>query len=108
MPTPLQAAISDTDSGEFQKVVALLGGDRMLRHRVNGPFDAHELILEGMPGAALLHLVDHLGTLPKSTSFEKAVGMSLRTIQRRKEAPSQRLNQEQSGRTWKFEYGVYT
>jgi putative toxin-antitoxin system antitoxin component (TIGR02293 family) len=28
--------------------------------------------------------------------------MSLRTIQRRKEAPSKRLNQEQSGRTWKF------
>jgi putative toxin-antitoxin system antitoxin component (TIGR02293 family) len=74
----------------------------MLRHRVNGPFDAHEMILEGMPGEALLHLVDHLGTLPKSAAFEKAVGMSLRTIQRRKEEPSQRLNQDQSGRTWKF------
>jgi putative toxin-antitoxin system antitoxin component (TIGR02293 family) len=28
--------------------------------------------------------------------------MSLRTFQRRKDAPAKPLNQEQSGRTWKF------
>lgn len=102
MATRLQADTSGGDTGGFQQVVDLLGGSRVLRHRLNDPFDAHEMILQGMPGAALMHLVGHLGNLPKSASFEKAVGMSLRTIQRRKEAPSQRLNQEQSGRTWKF------
>ena len=38
----------------------------------------------------------------KTDSLEKAVGMSLRTFQRRKDAPAKPLSQEQSGRTWKF------
>ncbi len=33
---------------------------------------------------------------------EKAIGMSLRTFQRRKDSPKKPLNQDQSGRTWKF------
>ena len=36
------------------------------------------------------------------SSLEKAVGMSLRTYQRRKEAPNKPLSREQSERTWKF------
>nr|WP_294546768.1 antitoxin Xre/MbcA/ParS toxin-binding domain-containing protein [uncultured Rhodopila sp.] len=92
--TPVEAAL--------QHVAALFGGRRILRHRVSTQFDAHEMILHGMPGEALMHLVAHLQTLQKSASFERAVGMSLRTIQRRKEAPAKLLSQEQSGRAWKF------
>lgn len=102
MTVQRQTGTPGSEDGGFQRVVELLGGKRVLHHSLNDPFDAHEMILEGMPGAALIHLVDHLANLPKSASFEKAVGMSLRTIQRRKEAPSKRLNPEQSGRTWKF------
>jgi putative toxin-antitoxin system antitoxin component (TIGR02293 family) len=41
-------------------------------------------------------------SLDKTTSLEKAIGMSLRTFQRHKDAPAKALNLEQSGRTWKF------
>jgi putative toxin-antitoxin system antitoxin component (TIGR02293 family) len=34
--------------------------------------------------------------------LENAVGMSLRTFQRKKDMPAKLLSQEQSGRTWKF------
>jgi putative toxin-antitoxin system antitoxin component (TIGR02293 family) len=87
---------------KFQQVSKLLGGQRLLKHRVTGPLDAHALILDGIPGAALMHLIDRLTTLDKSAAFENAVGMSMRTFQRRKSAPANPLSPEQSARTWKF------
>ncbi|MEA2790098.1 MAG: hypothetical protein QOG73_2504 [Acetobacteraceae bacterium] len=95
------AAPAGHDAG-LQLVADLLGGSKVLRHRLNSSLDAHEMLLQGIPGAALMHLAEHLAVLRKSASFEKAVGMSLRTMQRRKEAPAKLLSQEQSGRTWKF------
>jgi putative toxin-antitoxin system antitoxin component (TIGR02293 family) len=92
----------EAGEAELQRVADLLGGSRVLRHRVDDPLDAHEMLLQGIPGAALVHLVEHLANLPMSAAFERAVGMSLRTIQRRKEEPAKPLSQEQSGRTWKF------
>jgi putative toxin-antitoxin system antitoxin component (TIGR02293 family) len=91
-----------TDPTVLQRVVALLGGDRVLRHSPRDPLDAHELLLRGLPSRALRHLVDNLGVLGRSGSLEKAVGMSLRTFQRRRDTPSKPLSPEQSGRTWKF------
>lgn len=46
--------------------------------------------------------VGNLVFIGKTESLEKAVGMSLRTWQRRKETPNKPLSQEQSGRAWKF------
>jgi putative toxin-antitoxin system antitoxin component (TIGR02293 family) len=89
-------------AGDLQLVATLLGGPRVLRHALRGPMDAHELLARGLPGAALLHLVDSLVRLHNPASLEKAVGMSLRTFQRHKTAPARPLNQEQSGRIWKF------
>jgi len=40
--------------------------------------------------------------VPDHGSLEKALGISLRTYQRRKDAPDRRLSREQSGRIWKF------
>jgi putative toxin-antitoxin system antitoxin component (TIGR02293 family) len=56
----------------------------------------------GPGGAALTHLVDSLVLLHDPVSLEKAVGISLRTFQRRKAEPAALLNREQSGRLWKF------
>lgn len=64
--------------------------------------DAHEAILEGLPAAALRNLIGNLEILGKEASLEKAVGMSLRTFQRRKDTPARSLSPEQSGRAWKF------
>jgi putative toxin-antitoxin system antitoxin component (TIGR02293 family) len=60
------------------------------------------MLLHGLPGGALTHLFDNFVVMRATASLEKAVGMSLRTYQRRKDAPAKPLSQEQSGRTWKF------
>ncbi|MGR9248953.1 type II RES/Xre toxin-antitoxin system antitoxin [Rhizobium leguminosarum] len=88
--------------GELQKIEALLGGARILSRSLTNGLDAHELLLHGLPASALDHLVGTLVVIGKNESLEKAVGMSLRTWQRRKDMPSKPLNQEQSGRAWKF------
>ena len=86
---------------DLQKVADLLGGPRILSRRITSALDAHELLLDGLPGSALTHFVSHLLFI-QTESLEKAFGMSLRTFQRRKDAPDKPLSQEQSGRTWKF------
>jgi putative toxin-antitoxin system antitoxin component (TIGR02293 family) len=91
-----------SEAVELQRVADLLGGSRILRPNVRNPLDAHELLLQGLPGKALSHLIDNLVVIGGTGAFEKAVGMSLRTFQRRKDAPGKPLSQEQSGRTWKF------
>jgi putative toxin-antitoxin system antitoxin component (TIGR02293 family) len=90
------------DAPHFKSVVDILGGVKVLKCRLRGPLDAHQLLLRGLPGAALTYLVDSLVLLHDPVSLEKAVGVSLRTLQRRKADPTKLLNQEQSGRTWKF------
>jgi putative toxin-antitoxin system antitoxin component (TIGR02293 family) len=90
------------DAPDFKLVVDILGGPKILKWRLKGPLDAHELLLRGLPGAALTYLVDRLALLHDPVSLDKAVGISLRTFQRRKADPTGLLNQEQSGRTWKF------
>ena len=93
---------STTESMELERVTALLGGRRVLRRVPRNPLDAHEMLLRGLPGQALSHLIGNLVVLRRSASLEKAVGMSLRTFQRRMDAPARPLSKEQSGRTWKF------
>ncbi|MGX5831980.1 type II RES/Xre toxin-antitoxin system antitoxin [Mesorhizobium sp. 43Arga] len=102
MAATADKVLAEARSGDLQKVEALLGGSRVLSRRLTGALDAHELLLSGLPASALYHLVGQLVFIDKTASLEKAVGMSLRTWQRRKDAPSKPLSQEQSGRTWKF------
>jgi len=102
MATQPSADIQPAQKLELQRIVSLLGGDRLLAHSVESPFDVHEMLLQGLPGKALTHLVDSVVVLRKPASLEKAVGISLRTLQRRKDAPMKPLSQEQSSRAWKF------
>lgn len=96
------AFAAEGTGSDLQKVAELLGGARVLSRRLTSALDAHELLLIGLPASALDHLVGNLVFIGKNDSLEKAVGMSLRTWQRRKDAPSKPLSQEQSGRAWKF------
>lgn len=102
MAIAAEKIVPETVTGELQKVAALLGGTRVLSHSLTSPLDAHELLLRGLPASALDHLVGQLVVIGKTDSLEKAVGMSLRTWQRRKDTPSRPLSREQSGRAWKF------
>lgn len=87
---------------DVDRVAELLGGQRVIRRRLAGPLDAHDAITEGLPARALDHLLRQLAVIRPETSLEKAIGMSLRTFQRRKDALAKPLSPAQSGRTWKF------
>ena len=102
MAVAAEMTFVEGSGGELQKVAALLGGSRVLSRRLTSALDAHDLLLHGLPASAIDHLVGSLIFIGKTESLEKAVGMSLRTWQRRKDAPSKPLSQEQSGRAWKF------
>ena len=84
------------------EVAHLFGGLPVLRHPLDNPLDAHEMLVAGLPSEALQHLIDHTELLRSSDLLEKALGVSLRTVQRRKESPQKPLSPEQSGRIWKF------
>ena len=86
----------------LQQVSDLLGGARALRSTPRTTLEAHLLIEGGLPWAAFSHLVDHLSVLRGGKPIERAIGMSIRTIQRHREDPSKPLSPEQGGRTWKF------
>ena len=83
-------------------VAGLLGGRRLLGRSVDSPLDAHAMLLDGLPGQALAHFIQNLAVLQMTPALERAMGMSLRTFQRRRDAPAMPLNAEQSGRTWTF------
>ena len=93
----------DVGSGDIRRAADLLGGVATFKRHVTSPLVAHELIAGGFPGVALTKLVSNVSLISRPEVFEKAVGISLRTFQRRKaeEAPKP-LNPEQSGRAWKF------
>lgn len=94
--------VAEAQPSGFGDVVELLGGHRLLRRPVLGPLDAHDLLVEGLPAAALNHLMTRLTVLSTPISVEKALGMSLRTYQRHREQPARPLSPEQGGRAWKF------
>ena len=104
MTQTMSATEHATTDPDLSRTLTLLGGRRILRRSVRSRLDAHDLLQAGLPAHALDHLVNATGVLrpPHQGNLEKAVGISLRTYQRRKEEPATRLSPEQSGRTWKF------
>lgn len=96
------AAARQAAPSPFGEVVELLGGEKVLKQEIGTSIEVHDLLMQGLPGEALTHLVDGFVTLKDARSVEKAVGMSLRTFHRRKGTPERSLSTEQSGRTWKF------
>jgi len=83
------------------KAEMLLGGRSVLGQQVKSPIDAHELVKRGLPSAALQSLLHKFVVLKPDVAVHQAMGLSVRTIQRRKETP-QPLSIEQSSRVWRF------
>lgn len=79
---------------------ALLGGRAAIRRRIETALDIHDALLEGLPGSALSHLLEHVVELEPEEVL-RAVGVSARTVQRRSHRPREALSVEQSSRTWK-------
>ena len=88
---------------EVARTFALLGGPENVHTQVSTGLQAHDLISIGLPPASLMHLTKEVAFLANPDFLEKAVGISLRTLQRRKkDANDTLLSVEQSSRTWKL------
>ena len=82
----------------------LLGGSKVFKHRVRNALEAHDVIVSGLYSRSLIVLVEKVGVLSSGDVLSSAVGMSLRTLQRKKQSAKadDRLSPEQSSRTWRF------
>lgn len=70
---------------------------------VRTALDAHDLIVEGIPSKSLLHLIEGVRFLSTGDALNKAIGISIRTLQRRKsDTTGKVLSIEQSSRAWRF------
>jgi putative toxin-antitoxin system antitoxin component (TIGR02293 family) len=91
-----------TEVGEISRAADLLGGSRVLRCQLRDPLDVHEILSRGLPREALTTLIGNVSVLHNPALLKMAIGVSLRTAQRKKAAPGKPLSPEQSGRAWKF------
>jgi putative toxin-antitoxin system antitoxin component (TIGR02293 family) len=88
---------------DIARTYALLGGRATMTRPVRNSLEAHDLLLNGLPSPALLHLTKEVGMLSRGSLLDKAIGISLRTLQRRKkDAEPALLSVDQSNRAWKF------
>ena len=102
-PEPARPPAAQEGSELHSATADLLGGVGLSSKQIQTPFDVHEALLKGLPGSALTVLLNSFRVLPKSGKrLESAMGVSLRTMQRKKGDAAKRLTTEQAGRTWQF------
>lgn len=100
MNHPAPVATDALPDPDLARTLDLLGGPAVIKTPVRTPLDAHDLIAHGLPAASLVHLGEHAGL--DAGRLVEALGMSLRTLQRRREDQGRSLSPEQSGRAWTF------
>lgn len=87
---------------DIARTVDLLGGKNIIRRPVTTSFEVHDLLRNGLPSAALFFLIDGVHILSYVEVLDRAIGISTRTLQRKKKEPaSQHLSTEQSDRIWR-------
>jgi putative toxin-antitoxin system antitoxin component (TIGR02293 family) len=87
----------------LKRVIEYFGGPKTLDFKPSGPFEAHELLLRGIPTKAMVHLIITSPAMKHSDALNRAFGFSTRTMHRIKARPAKSLlNYEQSSRVWKF------
>lgn len=92
-----------TIENDISRTYALLGGQETIPKPVQSSLEAHDLLMVGLPTSALLYLTAHVSFLANAGILDKTIGISVRTLQRRKKEPKDTiLSVEQSNRTWKF------
>lgn len=93
----------EEETNGLARIANLLGGRATFKADLASRLVVHEIILGGFPSLALTTLVGRVDLLKQPDFLERAVGVSQRTLQRRKgEAVARKLSPEQSGRAWKF------
>lgn len=91
----------DAIRGSAEQVVEFMGGRHLIKGAINSDLDVHDVIQKGLPGGVVSFMVKNVKTLAPE-DVRRAVGVSVRTVQRRAGSPKKPLSQVQSGRAWKF------
>ncbi|MDQ2778560.1 MAG: DUF2384 domain-containing protein [Pseudomonadota bacterium] len=91
-PDPVDASAGLRD-------LALLGGQRLLRRSPESRADVHAALDDGMPYAALFHLIEHNLHLSEADVAE-VIGLSTRTLHRQRSTPKARMATDLGSRTW--------
>ena len=78
-----------------------MGGRQVIKGAIRSDLDVHDVIKKGLPGAVVTFMTKNVKTLAPD-DVRRAVGVSIRTVQRRAGSPQKPLSQDQSGRAWKF------
>jgi putative toxin-antitoxin system antitoxin component (TIGR02293 family) len=87
----------------FSRTLDLLGGIPAFGHVPQTRLDVHAVIQAGFPGDVLTRLVDNVPLMANPAALDRAIGVGLRTLQRRRQAAAKtRLSPAQSARAWKF------
>lgn len=86
---------------KFPETVRFLGGESIMNRKIITKLDVHHLIQSGFPNGVLTFLMNHVPELKNPDFLQKAVGMSLRTSQRKNSADTV-LTSEQSSKAWNF------
>lgn len=90
---------SDSIQSDTLRTFTVLGGSDTIKRVVRNAIEAHDLLSNGIPFAALLFFKERVD-IPDD-KFETILGLSLRTFQRRaKDAKD--LQPEQSNKLWKI------
>lgn len=98
---PVSLLAAPDDYSALPSTVELLGGEAVIKRRIESRFDVHELLLAGLPNGAVTYLIKRIPELKDQSFFQRAIGMSLRTFQR-KNAGKTLLTSAQSGKAWNF------
>src|SRR3546814_2433 len=90
-------------NGEIGVVVNIIGGQTLFNRPILDRLDAHRAIEHGFPASVLSKLVANVAIIQRDDVFQKALGISRRTMFRTKLPDAKKLlSNEQSGRAWKF------
>ena len=90
--------------GDYEKLpqtVNFLGGEKVMKRKIETKLDVHVLIKSGFPNGVVTFLINNVPELKNPDFLQKAVGMSVRTSQR-KNAGGNVLTSEQSSKAWNF------
>jgi putative toxin-antitoxin system antitoxin component (TIGR02293 family) len=79
----------------------LLGGSRLIKHRMSSPLDVHAAILAGIPYASLIFLLTTFKALDER-DVVNVLGISARTLRRQKDNPKKSMPAVLASKTWLF------
>lgn len=95
------SALIDATGMQLVITLELLGGHEVFTQAPRSLLDVHHWVSHGIPSASISHLAHAIEPL-SAHALSEAIGVSLRTLHRKKGAESDTLSVAQGGRTFKF------